>query len=457
MRQITRIALFAFLLFSSFVCASARAPEASDVRSAASKACAALKQLSALAPAACAVERAERRHIVADVFEYSFQLKVGEGPHDTVGLHRVVRERANGVPFRAGRAVFMVHGDLWGFDEAFMSSTLSGAVARERSIGVYLAQGGVDVWGIDLRWTRVPADTTNFQFMKDWNLGTHVSDVAAGIAVARAVRAATGAGDAPVALLGWSRGATIAYAYASAEAALPEQSRQVNALIPVDIAFKLDPAHEAQRAAACVRYAGGLQQLQSGVYHSPMGLGVRTFGLLAATDPSGASPMPGMTGLTNKQAALLVGSATHLLFAPYPPVPFYHLEAGTFDASGLPTGLQFTSESYLYDVYQSAAPFQSATEQVETDGVLCGEADLPYDDNLAQVNVPVYYVGAGGGFGEFGLDTLGRLGSTDVSSNVVNLYGPEGRPLDFGHSDIFLADNAKELVWKPLYDWVVSH
>ncbi len=456
MRLLTRIALFSFLLFSSFVCASARQASPADARSAASKACAAARQFSALAPSACTVKRAERRHIVADVFEYSFQLKVGAGEHDVVGLHRVVRERANGVPFQSTRAVFMVHGDLWGFDEAFMSSTLSGAVARERSVGVYLAQNGVDVWGIDLRWTQVPADAAEFQFMKDWNTATHVADVAAGVAVARAVRTATGAGDRPVALLGWSRGGTIAYAYANAEAALPAESRQVDALIPVDIAFKLDPAHEEQRAAACVRYAGGLQQLQSGVYHSPLGVGVRTFGLLAATDPSGASPMPGMTGLTNRQAALLVGSATHLLFAPYPPVPFYHLEAGTFDASGLPTGLQFTSEAYLYDFYQSAAPFQSATEQVESDGVLCGDS-LPYDDNLAQVNVPVYYVGAGGGFGEFGLDTLGRLGSADVTSNVVRLYGPEGRPVEFGHSDLFLADNARDLVWKPLLDWLVSH
>ncbi|HEX8558135.1 MAG TPA: hypothetical protein VF668_08545 [Pyrinomonadaceae bacterium] len=456
MRQLTRIALFTFLLCSSFVCAAAQQSKPADVRAAAAAACAAAGQSSALAPRACAVKRVERRHIVADVFEYTFQLKVGEGPHDVVGVHRVVRERANGVPFKATRAVFMVHGDLWGFDEAFMSSTLSGAVARDRSVGVYLAQGGVDVWGIDLRWTQVADDTADFNFMKDWNVSTHVADVAAAISVARSVRAATGAGGGRVALLGWSRGGVIAYAYANAEAALPEQSRQVDALVPVDIAFKLGPGREEQRAAACARYAGGTAQLQAGVYHSPLGQGVRAFGLLAATAPGDASPLPGMTGLTNRQAALLVGTATHLLFAPYPPVPFYHLEAGTFDASGLPTGLQFTPEAYLYDFYQSASPFQSSTEQVETDGVMCGDS-LPYDDNLAAINVPVYYVGAGGGFGEFGLDTLALLGGADVSSNVVRLYGPEGRPVEFGHSDLFLADDAKELVWKPLYDWLVSH
>jgi pimeloyl-ACP methyl ester carboxylesterase len=452
MRFFNRIALLSFLILSSFVCAAAQKP--ADVRAAASAACAAAQASSALARSACGVESVERRHIVADVFEYTFKLKVGAGAYDRIGLHRVVRERANGVPFRPTRAVFMVHGDLWGFDEAFMSSTLSGAVARERSIGVYLAQQGVDVWGIDLRWTQVPADTTDFNFMKDWNLSTHVSDVAAGLGVARAVREATGAGDGRVALLGWSRGGVIAYAYANAEAALPEAARQVDALIPVDIAFKLNPEHEEQRQNACVRYAAGQQQLAAGVYNSPQGVLVRNLGVLAATAPADASPV--VAGLNNRQAALLVGSATHVLFAPYPPVPFYHFAAGTFDANGLPSGLQFTPEGYLYDFYQTAAPYQSTTEQVETEGVMCGDA-LPYDDNLAAVNVPVYYVGAGGGFGEFGLDTLSRLGSADVTTNVVRLYGPEGRPVEFGHSDIFLADNARELVWKPLYDWLASH
>jgi hypothetical protein len=451
MRNISRIALFSFLFLSSYVCAAA---QTADVRKSAAAACAAAQQSSSLARGACAVERVERRHIVADVFEYSFKLKVGAGAHDQIGLHRVVRERAHGVPFKEMRAVFMVHGDVWGFDEAFMSSTLSGAAPRERSVGVYLAQQGVDVWGIDLRWTQVPADTTDFNFMKDWNVSTHVSDVATGIGVARGVRGATGSGDGRVALLGWSRGGVIAYAYANAEAVVPEQSRQVDALIPMDIAFKLNPEHEEQRAGACVRYAGGRQQLAAGVYHSPQGVLVRNVGVLAATAPADSSPV--VPGLNNRQAALLVGSATHALFGPYPPVPFYHFTAGTFDANSLPSGLQLMPEAYLYDFYQTASPFQSVTEQVETEGVMCGD-ELPYDDNLAAVNIPVYYVGAGGGFGDYGLDTLGRLGSADVSSNVVKLYGPEGRPVEFGHSDLFLADNAKELVWKPLYDWIVSH
>ena len=457
MRHTIRFALFSLLLISSFVLADAQQPASADLRSAASQGCAKVKQLAGLAPAACVPGAFERRHIVADVFEYSFQLKVGEGERDVIGVHRVVRERANGVAHRADKAVFMVHGDLWGFDEAFMSSTLSGAVPREQSLGVYLARRGLDVWGIDLRWRQVPADTTDFAFMKDWNIGTHVKDIAAAIGVARSVREATGSGDGRVALFGWSRGGAIAYAYANEETRLPEASRQVGALIPFDIAYKLNPEHEAQRVAACTRYAAEKAALDAGVYVSPLGGGVKTFGLLAATAPNDPSPVPGFTGLTNRQVALLVGSATHLLFAPNPPVPFYHLNAGAFDASGLPTGLQFTREAYLFDFYQTAAPFQSSTEQAENDQIICGETATTYDDRLNEVNIPVLYVGAGGGFGEYGVDTLARLGSADATSRLVNLYGPDARPVEFGHADLLMADNAKDLVWAPVYDWLVSH
>lgn len=456
MRHTIRIALFSFLLLSSFVCASAQ--QSASLRAAATKGCDNVKQLAGLAPSVCAPGNVERRHIVADVFEYSFTLKVGEGEHDVVGVHRVVRERANGVAHRADKAVFMVHGDLWGFDEAFMSSTLSGAVSREQSIGVYLARKGVDVWGIDLRWRQVAAETTDFAFMKDWNIGTHVKDIAAAIGVARSVRNATGSGGGRVALFGWSRGGAIAYAYANEETRLPEASRQVGALIPFDIAYKLAPEHEEQRVAACTRYAAEKAAIDAGVYVSSLGGGVKTFGLLAATAPNEPSPVPGFAGLTNRQVALMVGSATHLLFAPYPPVPFYHLNAGAFDAAtNLPTGLQFTKEAYLYDFYQTAAPFQSSTEQAENDAVLCGETATGYDDRLNQVNIPVLYVGAGGGFGEYGVDTLSRLGSADATSHVVNVYGPGARAVEFGHADLLMADNAKELVWAPVYDWLASH
>ncbi|HEU4598022.1 MAG TPA: hypothetical protein VFS10_23040, partial [Pyrinomonadaceae bacterium] len=442
MKQLTRLALVFSLFLASGLAAHAQdAPEAT-LRGVVSNACKAAERSPALSPALCDLGGVERRHVTGDIFEYSFRLKVGEGEHDLIKIHRVVREKRPGVPRKTDRALFMLHGDLWGFDGAFLGSTLSGAVPREQAVAAFMAGRDVDVWGVDLRWTNVPADTTDFTFMKDWNLSTHVRDLGVALGVARAVRVFTGSGPGRLALMGWSRGGIIAYAYAGEETRLPEQLRHVDALIPVDIAFKLGAQHEEQRAAACVRYAANKQQLDAGQYHSPQGVAVQTIGLLASTDAGGSSPLPGFEGLTNAQAALLVGSATHVLFGPFPPVPAYHFNAGEFDASGLPAGLQFTREPYLYDFFKAASPFQSFTEQVESEALLCGgeqSPDLPYDDRLGEINVPVLYVGAAGGFGEFGLDTLALLGSTDVSSHVVRLHPAEARAVDFGHADIFMA------------------
>ena len=49
---------------------------------------------------------------------------------------------------------------------------------------------GVDVWGIDLRWTRVPAEQTDFAFMEDWGIEHDARDLGVG--------AGRGARDPPV-------------------------------------------------------------------------------------------------------------------------------------------------------------------------------------------------------------------------------------------------------------------
>jgi hypothetical protein len=66
-------------------------------------------------------------------------------------------------------------------------------------------------------------------------------------------------------------------------------------------------------------------------------------------------------------------------------------------------------------------------------------------------------VGAGGGFGRGDLYTLTLLGSQDVSSLIVSFYPSEQAAFDFGHADLFNAEDAKNLVWKPIYQWLSEH
>ncbi|MCY1073767.1 hypothetical protein [Archangium lansingense] len=414
----------------------------------------------------------ERERVQGDIYHYSIRLQVGRSAHDIITLHRVVKERLAWWPVRAPESIFMVHGDAWNFQGAFMASTLTATVNKKQSIAVYLADQGVDVWGIDQRWTHVPEGTQDFSFMAGWNLGTHAQDVGTGLTVARAVRALTGSGAGKMNLLGWSRGATVSYAYMSAETQLPQGLRNVSGFIPVDMVLKFGPEGEQQRQWACVRAAVGDLVLQSGRVEGNLGgpgagVTIQQVGQAAITYPDFPAQVPGveLPPMTYRELGRTVGAATFSLltneeFGIQPSVPYYHFSAGEFSTTtGLPTELKhLESDRQFFDFLASARPYQSFMEQVESDRMMCGDTSLPYDDHLSQVKVPVLYVGAAGGFGSYGVHSAKQLGSKDVSVLLVKKYqSDEYRLLDYGHADLFLASGAEQDVWAPILKWMKKH
>jgi hypothetical protein len=400
------------------------------------------------ASAAQPVSAIQRRALTAHVAEYSFTVRVGSGPYDRIGIHRVVKETAPNVPVHSSKAVFMAHGDIWGFDGAFLSSVASPAVPDAHALPVFLAENGVDVWGIDFRWTLVPAGTTDFTFMQDWGIEQDARDLGIGLGVARVTRALTGSGLGKLTLLGWSRGGQISYAYLDGETQLPPALRQVKNFIPVDIYLKTDDA--GLRQAACDRVAAA----QGGPAESQNGVLFQTLGALAEAAPDQPTPIPLLAGLTNRQAALFAGALT---FQFVQPVPFYHFTAGTFDANGLPTGLLYTDPAAFFNFEKGASPFEPNQVVVDGDVATCDQTDVPFDDHLTEIKVPVLYVGAGGGFGEFGVYTTTLLGSTDVTTHIVHKVPAAQRIVDYGHADLFLAGDAQTEVWRPILDWVQAH
>lgn len=414
-----------------------------------------------------------REHVVDDVYHYSLRLQVGpDAKHDVIGLHRVVRERAAWQPVASANAVFFVHGDGWDFQGAFMASTLTGSVDTKHSAAVYMAREGADVWGIDQRWTQVPLQTQDFSFMKDWNLGTHAKDVGTGLAVARQVRQFTGSGNGQMKLLGWSRGAQVGYAYLNSETRLPASKRHVDGFIPVDMVFNFGPKNDAQatalKQAACVRAQVGQFALSQGRYEGNLsgpgaGMSIIAVGQGALGAPNVPAPAP-LPPLTFRQLGVTLGSATYTFLTDVPnhiepPVPFYHFVAGTFSAAGMPTGFKYLfNERQFFDFLVSANPFQDLRQQVEGDELLCGAVDLPYDDYLKDVKVPVLYVGAAGGFGKYGEFTVkNQLGSKDVTVQRVGFESDADRGKDFGHADLWLAKDAQRQVWEPIFKWVRKH
>lgn len=397
-------------------------------------------QGDAASAAAQAFSNVERRELAAGVAEYSFKVRVGSGPYDEIGVHRVVKEIAPNVPARSSKAVFMAHGDVWGFRGAF----LSGA----QNLPVFLAQNGVDVWGIDFRWTLVPAEVTDFSFMADWGIEQDARDLGLALGVARFTRAMTGSGFGKIDLLGWSRGGQISYAYLNGESQLPKGLRQVQGFIPVDIFFKTDDQN--LRQAACDRLAAA----QGGPLQSENGKLFQALGGLALADPNGASPIPLFAGLTNRQAALFVGAATFQIFQP---VPVYHFVGGTFDANGLPSGLLYTNPAVFFGFEAAASPFEPSKLVNDGEVVVCDQTDVAFDDHLEDITVPVLYVGAGGGFGEYGVYSTQLLGSADVTVHIVNKVPAAQRVVDYGHADLFLANDAQALVWQPVLSWIQTH
>lgn len=389
------------------------------------------------------VSSIERRVLADGVAEYYFTIRVGSGPYDQIGVHRVVRETAPNVPVHASRAVFLAPGDIWNFRAAF----LTGA----HPIPVFLAQNGVDVWGIDYRWTFVPASVTDLSFMKNWGLEQDARDLGIAIGAARVARAFTGSGFGKVFLLGWSRGGQISYAYLNGETQLPPGLRQVKGFIPVDIYLKTnDPV---LRDRACQRAQASEAAIAAGNYAATSGALIEAIGNAAVSDPNGPSAV--VPGFNNRQAGLFVGEETFALLGGLEPVPFYHFTGGTFDAQGAPSGLLYSNEADLFHFEIAASPYQPNRELADADTATCDQVDVGFDDHLSRIKVPVLYIGAGGGFGEYGLYTLSLLGSTDVSTHIVSLAPV--RIADFGHADLFLANQAPSLVWQPILDWVRAH
>jgi len=217
--------------------------------------------------------------------------------------------------------------------------------------------------------------------------------------------------------------------------------------------MKYADADENSRLNACADVAFFRGLLDSKVYQSEDGIFFGALGALAAETPD--DPSPFISGLTNYQTVLFFGTNTFLLLPPQ--APFWHFVGGTFDEFGLPVGLLYSEPSRWIGLAGSLPPYQPLLSQFDLSASLCDEEDVSVDDHLADISVPILYLGAGGGFGTLGDFTSSLTASHDVTNFTVNLQPAEQRSIDFGHGDMFLADDASTLVWQVLRDWLVDH
>jgi len=385
----------------------------------------------------------DRTPITGDIAHYSARVRIGAGAHDVIGIHRVVRETRPNKPIRTDRAIFLQHGASTDFTFCYLPGQYSTHLPDDFGMAVYLAGNDVDVWGIDQRWCLVPPEETDFSFMASWDFPMHIADLDLGVKLARIVRRMTGNGWKPMTLLGFSFGAEIGFGLVDGEARLPRGLRDVDAYIPVDMVIKVaEDSPWRELMCSFLPYYEG--QVQAGIYGE--GALFRPVGMLARDDPDGASPF--FPGLTNYQAALATG--TTLLYG----VPPFHLFAGIFE-SDLPVGMQYISNDALIEMLCRMSYVESNVAALDQCREICS-GDVPWGRHWGEIEVPVFYVTARGGFGEAGLYQLGLLGSADVSHLVVSTV-PGEPELDFGHLDMFLTTPAQSLVWQPILEWIEEH
>ena len=380
-----------------------------------------------------------REHVKGDVYHYQFDIPVGSTPNARVRVHRVVREIAPWRPRKTSHAVMLLHGDFAGFVTNFVP-TLGEPASSAPGLAPYLVGRGVDAWGVDRRWV-LPAADGDISDLGAMGVEQELGDTAIALAFARATRAITDGDGGRIVLGGFSHGGELVYAYAATD------GRHVSAIAPIDIYHDLAPEDSAAKDLACANEAFERDALAQGSTDVDNSFFVG-LGLLDRSDPAGDSPF--FPGTTNRDAMLGFMGQTYA-FAPF--TPNYHLASPVLDASGTVTRFRETSEQNVSAWLAGAPPHQSMREGAELDGIWCGDTARP---DLSRIHVPLYYLGAAGGFGAHGLYTTTRVSSTDVSTHIVHRFGAAREAEDFGHGDLLYANDAEALAWRGLATWLLQ-
>ena len=385
-----------------------------------------------------------RRVIEGDIAHYMFTVRIGSGPYDRIGLHRVVKEWSPNRPARTSKSLFFQHGDAKSFVGMMLPGINSPTTPRGFGMAVYLAKNGVDVWGIDQAWNLVPDGVSDFTFMADWGLDKQQRDLRRGIAIARLARYLTGSPMDGMIMAGYSSGVATGFAALNAEAQIGEGQRNIKGFIPIDLSIKTDDP--GMTNTFMTEYNRTKELLDNETYEDFVPF--RLLGQLGRNDPDGESPV--FPGFTNLQAALFLGAG------PIFGEPHSHYLAGIWE-DGLPVDLKYLTQEQWFDFMESSPQYEPALFINDYSVLITGVQDSPFDDHFADITVPILNFGAYGGLGYLSEPAFSEVGSTDVTHHIIQLLPDEEALYDFAHIDIFIANNAEEYAWRPMLDWINAH
>jgi hypothetical protein len=378
-----------------------------------------------------------RTELGAGIAHYQFKVRMGKGEFDIVRIHRVVRESRPYRPIPTKGDVFMVHGAFAGFDGTFFSVGLeSSDINAKTSSPFYLASKNVDVWGIDMGWTMVPNSTTDFSFMEGWGYEKDANHTLKAMRIARIVRGMTRQGFSALNLLGHSSGNTVVYAVANIETQENNiRKRHVKGIISSDNAFKA-----VDGDSGCVFAEPIEDEIAGGIFQNEFGGFFKSLADEALRDSDGTSFLD--PNLTNIQAFRYVQYGNDILG--------FHIFGGNLEGPFYSDEMRNLRAVSNYSIFMPNLLWQ------EIDAVNCTSMDVSFDDYLHLISVPILYIGARGGSGaEAGFYTSSLTASSDITNQLVSVNSDP--LLDFGHMDMWVGDNADQLVWSNLRDWLKNH
>ncbi|MBN1466346.1 hypothetical protein JXA02_11325, partial [candidate division KSB1 bacterium] len=353
-----------------------------------------------------------RLPIRGNIVHYSFQVQTGPGRYDVIGLHRVVKEKRPLEPIKTRKNLFYQHGDCKDFAGMMLPGQLSPNMANDFGLAVFLAENDVDVWGIDQAWTLVPAEENDFSFMADWGMQRQVDDLEFAMSIARFIRLFTSGGFDQLILGGYSSGVSTGYALLNQETQVPVRNRNAGGFIAFDCVYKTD--QQILKDGFAAEYNRTKALLDAGEYGDFVAF--QLIAQLARTDPDGESPL--FTGFTNKQAALFFAAGN--LMGPF---PFHYF--GGFWENDLPVDLRFVTFDESLDFMAAGVPWEAARFIYDYSRIISDIEDVPFDDHLGQIRVPVLNISPSGGFFEATIYTTTLLGSSDITHVLPQLLSAE--------------------------------
>jgi pimeloyl-ACP methyl ester carboxylesterase len=303
-------------------------------------------------------------------------------------------------------------------------TNMNGEVALEdgdHNLWLFLAGRGVDVFALDYRTHFVPSTgTADLSSMREWGMAAFVEDARAAAALARKET-----GRKRLFVAGFSRGVSLAWAFAATEPA-----EGVGGVVALDGGFKSHAPKDRYDLAAETKAWEAKGSWASDVSGS---LGWETRQKMmtaAASDPGGPA--------LDAKYATIGDQVSRILYGAWRPGGL----ANPVDGLSRPQVL-----AKLLAGYDRYYPTR---QDVEGRSIADRDDDpaTPLDDAWGEMKTPVLYFGSTGMGGDFllnGIYTASKSGSPDVTLNVLESYG---------HLDVIAGDRARAEVFEPTLLWI---